>query len=130
MVADRCGRGTGRVWFVFLRGDTPDAVDIGAANEQLDADLAAEAGTDDGADDVAATGDDAVGETDGDTEAIDDEAPAEDATQDGRRAPTANGSSTTRSGARLRDGQWQLRRFRVDEELTVGAVVAVGRTGG
>lgn len=119
-------------WFVFLRGDTPDAVDIGAANEQLDADLAAEAGTDDGADDAAATGDDAVGETDGDTEAIDDEAPAEDATQDEFDGDV--------------DGEWivddeigsfdfetasgSFAGFRVDEELTVGAVVAVGRTGG
>ena len=119
-------------WFVFLRGDTPDAVDIGAANEQLDADLAAEAGTDDGADDAAATGDDAVGETDGDTEAIDDEAPAEDATQDEFDGDV--------------DGEWivddEIGSFdfetasgsfagvRVDEELTVGAVVAVGRTGG
>lgn len=119
-------------WFVFLRGDTPDAVDIGAANEQLDADLAAEAGTDDGADDAAATGDDAVGETDGDTETIDDEAPAEDATQDEFDGDV--------------DGEWivddeigsfdfetasgSFAGFRVDEELTVGAVVAVGRTGG
>ena len=32
------------VWLVFFRDDAPDAVSIEAANEQLDEDLAAEAG--------------------------------------------------------------------------------------
>ena len=83
-------------WFVFFRGDTPDAVDIDAANQQLDVD---NAGSGD------APGFD--GDVDG-TWIVDDEIGEFD-------FETASGS---------------FAGFRVDEELTVGAVVAVGRTGG
>lgn len=84
------------VWFVFFRNDAPEAVDVDAANEQLDADL-----TDSG----GGPG------FDGDVNGIwlvDDEIGDFD-------FETASGS---------------FAGFRVDEELTVGSVVAVGRSGG
>ncbi len=99
----------GAVWFLFFRNDAPDAVDVDAANEQLDADLAAAAedGDGDGADDDV----DAPEAFDGDisgTWIVDDEIGDFD-------FETASGS---------------FAGFRVDEELTVGEVVAVGRSGG
>jgi len=85
-------------WFVVFGGDTPDAVDVAAADAQLDEVL--------GATDVigAAPFD---GEVDG-VWIIDDEIGEFD-------FETASGS---------------FAGFRVDEELTVGSVVAVGRSGG
>ncbi len=97
----------GAVWFLFFRNDAPDAVDVDAANEQLDADLAAAAEDGDGADDDV----DAPEAFDGDisgTWIVDDEIGDFD-------FETASGS---------------FAGFRVDEELTVGEVVAVGRSGG
>jgi polyisoprenoid-binding protein YceI len=112
------------VWFFFLRSDAPEAVSVDAANAQLDEDLAAaaeaaeeEAAVDDGGTDDAATddgaGDDAAADEgfDGDvsgTWIVDDEIGSFD-------FETASGS---------------FAGFRVDEELTVGEVVAVGRSGG
>jgi len=114
-------------WFVF-NGDAPEAVSVDDANAQLDADLAAadddgaadsgadDGGTDDdgaadsGADDGGTDASAAAG-FDGDIDAvwvIDDEIGSFD-------FETASGS---------------FAGFRVDEELTVGAVVAVGRSGG
>ncbi|MEZ5246628.1 MAG: YceI family protein [Acidimicrobiales bacterium] len=90
------------VWFVFFKDDAPDAVDVGTANDQLDADLAGdESGDDDTASDTTAPEgidgtwvvDDEIGEFDFDT---------------------ASGS---------------FAGFRVAEELTVGEVTAVGRSG-
>ena len=97
-------------WFVF-NGDAPDEVSVDAASAQLDEDLAAAAGDD--SDDAVpddAVPDDVVPD-DGDVNAtwiIDDEIGSFD-------FETASGS---------------FAGFRVDEELTVGAVVAVGRSGG
>jgi polyisoprenoid-binding protein YceI len=88
-------------WFVF-KGDAPDAVSVDDANAQLDEDLAAE---DLAAEDIAAAGFD--GDING-TWIIDDEIGTFD-------FETASGS---------------FAGFRVDEELTIGAVTAVGRTGG
>jgi polyisoprenoid-binding protein YceI len=100
------------VWFLFLKDDAPEAVDVGSANDQLDADLAA-------ADDPPAA------ETDQPDETV---APVDD-------APVVDGI----------DGVWivddevgefdfesasgSFAGFRVDEELTIGAVTAVGRSG-
>ena len=105
------------VWFFFFRGDTPDAVDVEAANEQLDADLAAAAADDDNAaadgeaDDDAGEATEATPDFDGDVNGrwiVDDEIGDFD-------FETASGS---------------FAGFRVDEELTIGEVVAVGRSGG
>lgn len=86
------------IWFVFLRGDAPDEVDVDAANAQLDEDLAE---ADDGTTTPGFDGD-VNGEW-----IIDDEVGDFD-------FETASGS---------------FAGFRVDEELTVGSVVAVGRSG-
>ncbi|MEO0494771.1 MAG: YceI family protein [Actinomycetota bacterium] len=94
------------VWWLFFSGDTPDAVDVDAANAQLDADLA---GDPDADGEPAATP--AASPFDGDIDAtwvVDDEIGTFD-------FETASGS---------------FAGFRVDEELTIGEVVAVGRTGG
>ena len=91
------------IWFVFLRNDAPDAVDVDAANEQLDADLAAAGDDGDDSADASTFDGDINGEW-----IIDDEIGDFD-------FETASGS---------------FAGFRVDEELTVGAVVAVGRSGG
>ncbi|NDH11055.1 MAG: YceI family protein [Actinobacteria bacterium] len=90
------------VWWLFFWGDTPEAVDVDAANTQLDVDLAV------AADDAPAAAPDPF---DGDINAtwvVDDEIGEFD-------FETASGS---------------FAGFRVDEELTIGEVVAVGRTGG
>ncbi|MEL0139640.1 MAG: hypothetical protein VW800_04645, partial [Acidimicrobiaceae bacterium] len=90
------------VWWLFFWGDTPEAVDVEAANTQLDVDLAT------ASDNVPATAPEAF---DGDINAtwvVDDEIGEFD-------FETASGS---------------FAGFRVDEELTIGEVVAVGRTGG
>ena len=92
-------------WFVF-NGDAPEAVSVDDANAQLDEDLAVT--TDEGNDD---TDDGDTAGFDGVIDAtwvIDDEIGSFD-------FETASGSFVG---------------FRVDEELTVGAVVAVGRSGG
>ena len=92
------------VWWLFFWGDTPEAVDVEAANTQLDVDLAV--ATDDA---PAAAPDPFDGDIDA-TWVVDDEIGEFD-------FETASGS---------------FAGFRVDEELTVpyGDVVAVGRTGG
>ena len=90
------------VWWLFFWGDTPEAVDVDAANTQLDVDLAT------ASDNAPATAPEAF---DGDINAtwvVDDEIGEFD-------FETASGS---------------FAGFRVDEELTIGEVVAVGRTGG
>ena len=89
------------VWWLFFWGDTPEAVDVDAANTQLDVDLAT------ASDNAPATAPEAF---DGDINAtwvVDDEIGEFD-------FETASGS---------------FAGFRVDEELTIGEVVAVGRTG-
>ncbi len=109
-------------WFLFFRGDTPDAVDVVAANAQLDEDLAASTTTLDAVDDESAGVDEEAGED---------------------VAPTGNDDGAVDL---IVDGVWiiddeigdfdfetasgSFAGFRVDEELTVGKVVAVGRSGG
>ncbi len=110
-------------WWFLYRGDAPEEVSIEAAGEQLDADLQADASSDAG-DDASGDGSEAdgtAGDSDGDPQAaggfdgdidgtwvIDDEIGTFD-------FDTASGS---------------FAGFRVDEVLTVGDVVAVGRSGG
>ncbi len=104
------------VWFLFFRNDAPEEVSVDAANAQLDEDLAAAAADDAEADDDMAEEDSAADAPadegfDGDvsgTWIVDDEIGSFD-------FETASGS---------------FAGFRVDEELTVGEVVAVGRSGG
>lgn len=98
------------VWFLWFKDDAPDAVTTDAANEQLDQDLV---GDDDSADDDTGV-DDAGDATDGvavdgidGTWVVDDEIGEFD-------FETASGS---------------FAGFRVAEELTVGEVTAVGRSG-
>ncbi|GJM38850.1 MAG: hypothetical protein DHS20C19_22170 [Acidimicrobiales bacterium] len=86
------------VWFFFFKDDAPDAVDVGDANEQLDADLAEDGGD---AGPAVADGIDGVW-------VVDDEIGSFD-------FDTASGS---------------FAGFRVAEELTIGSVTAVGRSGG
>lgn len=98
------------VWFFFFKDDAPDAVDVGDANAQLDADLAAadDGETDDGDTDAGtATDDDPVVEGIDGVWVIDDEIGVFD-------FDTASGS---------------FAGFRVAEELTIGEVTAVGRSG-
>lgn len=101
------------VWFLFLKDDAPDAVDVGSANDQLDADLAADGDGDDGETDEGTpddgTDDDAPVVADGidGVWIVDDEVGEFD-------FESASGS---------------FAGFRVDEELTIGAVTAVGRSG-
>jgi len=107
------------VWFFFFRGDTPDAVDVEAANEQLDADLAAAAAAAD--DDNAA----ADGEADDDAGEATEATPDFDGDVNGRWIvddEIGDFDFETASGS--------FAGFRVDEELTIGEVVAVGRSGG
>ena len=118
-------------WFVFFRGDAPAPVSTEAGLEQLQEDLASEQ---DEAPDPAPSGDDADSESEPDAEPD----PAPDTGADSTEAePTTGGAA---------DGTWivddefgefdfdtasgSFAGFRVDEELTVGDVTAVGRTGG
>jgi len=97
------------VWFLFLKDDAPDAVDVGSANDQLTEDLAeaesdAEVDTEEDTDAVVEV---TVPEGIDGTWTIDDEIGSFD-------FETASGS---------------FAGFRVAEELTVGSVTAVGRSG-
>lgn len=103
------------VWFLFLRGDAPEAVSVDAANAQLDEDLAAAAAENDTDDDT----------TEGDT---------------AEEASAGSGFGGDLSGVWVVDDEigsfdfetasGSFAGFRVDEVLTVGEVVAVGRSGG
>lgn len=103
------------VWFLFFKDDAPEAVDVGDANAQLDADLAA----------------------DGTVPPVETEEPNETvAPADTTPAAPADGIDgvwtiddeigefdfETASGS--------FAGFRVAEELTVGETTAVGRSGG
>jgi polyisoprenoid-binding protein YceI len=111
-------------WFFLFRGDSPDAVDVAAANAQLDEDLASSAATEDDVDDEALTATD--GEVDEGLVSTDDNSAAGfDGELDGVWIiddEIGDFDFETASGS--------FAGFRVDEELTVGAVVAVGRSGG
>ena len=89
------------VWFLFFRDDAPDAVSTDAGLEQLQADLDADGGT------GGVTPVPADGPVNG-TWTVDDDFGTFD-------FETASGS---------------FAGFRVNEELTIGSTVAVGRSGG
>lgn len=94
------------VWWLFFSDDAPDAVDIAAANEQLDLDLA-EA---DNGDETAAT-------------TAPDPEPAAPIGID--RVWTVD---NTLGDFDFDSASGSFAGFRVDEELTVGSTTAVGRT--
>ncbi len=108
-------------WFVFLRGDVPAPVSTEAGLEQLEEDLAAEQ---DEARDPVASGDEADSESGPVT------------SSPGAEPPTGG----VAAGTWIVDDEFgefdfdtasgSFAGFRVDEELTVGEVTAVGRTGG
>lgn len=120
-------------WWLFYRGDTPEEVSIESATAQLDADLAADDAAADQSEDASAGLADA---TAGDSASAADGAESDDADPEAA-AGTFDGQV---------DGTWvvdddigsfdfdtasgSFAGFRVDEELTVGSVVAVGRSGG
>jgi len=91
------------VWYQFFREDAPDAVDLTAASEQLDQDVAEDPVPDAVPDPVESFDGDPTG-----TWIVDDEIGSFD-------FETASGS---------------FAGFRVAEELTIGKVTAVGRSGG
>lgn len=111
------------VWWLFFSGDTPEAVDVDAANAQLDADLAA------AADEPA---DESTDEATADDESAGDDAPTAPATPD----PFDGDINATWivddviGEFDFETASGSFAGFRVDEELTIGEVVAVGRTGG
>ncbi len=118
------------LWLLFFRDDAPEAVSTEAGLEQLQEDLAA---TDDDSDDAPSlSGDDTDTEVEADPEPADEQEAGLRADQSPTGGPV-NGTWTvddefgdfdfdTASGS--------FAGFRVEEELTVGEVTAVGRTGG
>ena len=118
------------LWLLFFRDDAPEAVSTEAGLEQLQEDLAA---TDDDSDDAPSlSGDDTDTEVEAEPEPADEQEAGLRADQSPTGGP-ANGTWTvddefgdfdfdTASGS--------FAGFRVEEELTVGEVTAVGRTGG
>ena len=118
------------LWLLFFRDDAPEAVSTEAGLEQLQEDLAA---TDDDSDDAPSlSGDDTDTEVEAEPEPADEQEAGLRADQSPTGGPV-NGTWTvddefgdfdfdTASGS--------FAGFRVEEELTVGEVTAVGRTGG
>ena len=110
-------------WFLFFSDDAPEAVTNEAANEQLDADLAA-------ADENGAATED---ETAADAPTADDPAPADPIDADPIDTPAGiEGEWTVDTSIGEFDfdsASGSFAGFRVDEELTIGEVTAVGRTG-
>ena len=123
------------LWLLFFRDDAPEAVSTEAGLEQLQEDLAA---TDDDSDDAPLlSGDDT------DTDDTDTEVEADPEPSDEQEAGLSADQSPSGGAA---DGTWTVddefgdfdfetasgsfAGFRVEEELTVGEVTAVGRTGG
>lgn len=114
------------VWFLFFRSDAPEAVSVDAANAQLDEDLAA-----------AAAEEEADTDAESDDDMADEESDAAESTDEGS---TDEGFDGDVSGTWIVDDEigdfdfetasGSFAGFRVDEELTVGEVVAVGRSGG
>lgn len=125
-------------WFVFLRGDTPAPVSTEAGLEQLREDLAAEQSDQDP--EPAPGDDDADSGPEPDVE-LDPEADSPQA--DLPEVDTPEVAPTTTVG--VAEGTWTVddefgefdfdtasgsfAGFRVQEELTIGEVTAVGRTG-
>ena len=123
------------VWWLVLKDDAPAAVDLTAAAEQLDKDLAviddpADEPTDEPTDDPA----------DEPTDDPADEPADEPAVVEETAAPTSDGGADGIDGTWIIDDEigsfdfetasGSFAGFRVDEELVVGAVTAVGRSGG
>ncbi len=123
------------LWLLFFRDDAPEAVSTEAGLEQLREDLAA---TDDDSDDAPSLSGDDTETDDTETEVEADPEPA-DEQEAGLRAdqsPTggpANGTWTVDDefgDFDFETASGSFAGFRVEEELTVGKVTAVGRTGG
>lgn len=118
------------VWFLFFRNDAPEEVSVDSANAQLDEDLAAAAAEEE--EESADEPDDEMAEEADADEADDDEAVEAD--------PVDEGFDGDISGNWIIDDEigdfdfetasGSFAGFRVDEELTIGEVVAVGRSGG
>lgn len=107
------------VWFLFLRDDAPEEVSNVDANAQLDDDLG------------NAAGDVEVPSTDPGNDS--DDAATDDAPSSGAFDGTINGAwviDDEIGDFDFETASGSFAGFRVDEELTVGAVVAVGRSGG
>ena len=123
------------LWLLFFRDDAPEAVSTEAGLEQLQEDLAA---TDDDSDDApplsgddTAT-DDTATEVEADPEPSDDQEAELSADQSPSGGP-ANGTWTVDDefgDFDFETASGSFAGFRVEEELTVGEVTAVGRTGG
>ena len=118
------------LWLLFFRDDAPEAVSTEAGLEQLQEDLAA---TDDDSDDAPSlSGDDTDTEVEADPEPSDDQ----EAELSAEQSPTggaANGTWTVDDefgDFDFETASGSFAGFRVEEELTVGEVTAVGRTGG
>ena len=116
----------GALWFLFVRGDTPEAVSTEAGLEQLQEDLEA---SEDEQDDAPSLPEDEA------------EAEAEPAVEQGTGSADDTGASVGGvNGIWIVDDEFgdfdfetasgSFAGFRVGERLTVGEVTAVGRTGG
>ena len=118
------------LWLLFFRDDAPEAVSTEAGLEQLQEDLAA---TDDDSDDAPPlSGDDTDTEVEADPEPSDDQEAELSADQSPSGGP-ANGTWTVDDefgDFDFETASGSFAGFRVEEELTVGEVTAVGRTGG
>jgi len=105
------------IWWVFFSDDAPEAVSIDAANQQLDEDLGAAV-----EDEAAESESDAPDPDDG----VTDETPAEAPATDGVNGTWVIDSEIGTFDFESASGSFA--GFRVDEELTIGEVEAVGRT--
>ena len=118
------------LWLLFFRDDAPEAVSTEAGLEQLQEDLAA---TDDDSDDAPSlSGDDTDTEVEAEPEPPDEQEAGLRADQSPTGGP-ANGTWTVDDELGDFDfdtASGSFAGFRVEEELTVGEVTAVGRTGG
>ena len=123
------------LWLLFFRDDAPEAVSTEAGLEQLQEDLAA---TDDDSDDAPSLSGDDTATDDTATEVEADPEPADEpeAGLSADQSPTggpANGTWTVDDefgDFDFETASGSFAGFRVEEELTVGEVTAVGRTGG
>ena len=123
------------LWLLFFRDDAPEAVSTEAGLEQLQEDLAA---TDDDSDDAPSLSgddtdtDDTATEVEADPEPADEQEAGLSADQSPTGGP-ANGTWTVDDefgDFDFETASGSFAGFRVEEELTVGEVTAVGRTGG
>ena len=123
------------LWLLFFRDDAPEAVSTEAGLEQLQEDLAA---TDEDSDDAPSLSGDDTDTDDTDTEVEADPEPADE--QEAGLSADQSPSGGPANGTWTVDDEFgdfdfetasgSFAGFRVEEELTVGEVTAVGRTGG